>query len=50
MQGACIVKYENPVLIMYKEIQKNRALFVIYYNNIVKYNYILYRFNKYNIQ
>lgn len=40
MQGACIVKYENPVLIMYKEIEKNLVLFVIYYNNTVKYNYI----------
>ena len=40
MQGACIVTYENPVLIMYKEIEKNRVLFVIYYNNTVKYNYI----------
>lgn len=40
MQGACVFSYEYPVLIMYKEIEKNRVLFVIYTNYTLKYNYI----------
>jgi hypothetical protein len=40
MQGACVFRYDYPVLIMYKEIEKNRVLFVIYTNYTLKYNYI----------
>ena len=40
MQGACIIKRNNPVLLMYKEIEKNKVLFVVYTNNTLKYNYI----------
>jgi len=40
MQGACVFRYDYPVLIMYKEIEKNRILFVIYTNNTLLYNYI----------
>lgn len=40
MQGACVFSYEYPVLIMYKEIDKNCVLFVIYTNYTLKYNYI----------
>lgn len=40
MEGACVFVRITPFLIMYKEIEKNRVLFVIYNNNILKYNYI----------
>lgn len=40
MQGACIFRYDNPVLIMYKEIEKNKVLFLVYTNYEAKYNYI----------
>ena len=40
MEGACVFVRMTPFLIMYKEIEKNRVLFVIYNNNILKYNYI----------
>ncbi len=40
MQGACVFRYDYPGLIMYKEIEKNRVLFVIYANYTLKYNYI----------
>ncbi len=43
MQGACIYYYKGPVLIMYKEIENNKVLFVIYYNKTLKYNYITNR-------
>ena len=40
MQGACVFRYNSPSLIMYKEIEKNHVLFVIYTNYTLKYNYI----------
>lgn len=40
MQGGCIFTDNCPVLIMYKEIEKNRVLFVIYTNYTLKYSYI----------
>ena len=40
MEGACIFMRESPFLVMYKEITKNRVLFVIYNNCQLKYNYI----------
>ena len=40
MEGACVFVRTTPFLIMYKEIEKNRVLFVIYNNNMLKYNYI----------
>ena len=40
MQGACVFRYDYPGLIMYKEIEKNCVLFVIYTNYTLKYNYI----------
>ena len=32
MEGACVVRIDNPILIMYKEIDKNCVLFVVYTN------------------
>lgn len=40
MEGACVVTIDNPILIMYKEIDKNCVLFVVYTNKTLKYNYI----------
>ena len=43
MEGVCIFYYKGPVLIMYKEIEKNKVLLVIYYNRSLKYTYITNR-------
>ena len=40
MQGACVIMRDYPILIMYKEIEKNSVIFYIYANSCAKYNYI----------
>lgn len=42
MQGVAIFRDNNnvPVIFMYKEINKNKILLVIYYNRNLKYNYV----------
>ena len=40
MEGACIITYDSPILIIYKEISKNNILLVIYCDKQLKYTNI----------